>query len=69
MYQRTTKRDASFFFFSVHALLSLSKVDDHETLRLALQTLELVAIENPAVILANVWMSIFSMTTGVRLRW
>ncbi|CAB4026011.1 ARABIDILLO 2-like [Paramuricea clavata] len=37
----------------VHALLSLSKADDHETLRLALQTLELLAIENPTVILAN----------------
>ena len=44
----------SVSFFIVHALLSLSKVDDHETLRLALQTLELLAIENPTVILANV---------------
>lgn len=39
---------------AVHALLSLSKVNDHETLRLSLQTLELLAIENPAVILTHV---------------
>ncbi|XP_046850968.1 uncharacterized protein LOC124444401 isoform X2 [Xenia sp. Carnegie-2017] len=38
---------------SVQALLSLSKVEDRETLRLSLQTLELLAIENPASILDN----------------